>query len=66
MRDPKRIKRFCDNLAEIWESQCPDWRFSQLVVNACRANDISDPFYVEDEDMLDCIAGIFGLPPVDI
>lgn len=49
MRDPKRIRDFCDRLADIWESQCPDWRFGQLINNVFGGN---DHFYTEEEDMM--------------
>lgn len=58
MRDPKRIRKFCNQLADIWESQCPDWRFGQLVENVYRASGISIPFYVEDEEMLELSNGV--------
>lgn len=61
MRDPKRIRKFCNQLADIWESQCPDWRFGQLVENVRRANNISDPFFVEDKEMMECFYKTFGL-----
>ena len=54
MRNPDRIKPYCETLATIW-GLVPDWRLSQLMVNACLAykneHDV-DPFYVEDEDFL--------------
>ena len=31
MRDPDRIDAFCKELAKIWKSKVPDWRFGQLV-----------------------------------
>lgn len=65
MRDPKRIKAFCDQLAEIWEQQCPDWRFNQLVENVYRANDIYAPFFMEDDAMMTCIKRTFGLDKVE-
>ena len=48
MRDPNRIKPFCDTLATIW-GLIPDWRLGQLMVNAI--NDYTkkydhDPFYI--------------------
>lgn len=49
MRDPKRIRAFCNRLADIWESQCPDWRFGQLINNVFGSN---DHFYTEEEDMM--------------
>lgn len=60
MRDPKRIKKFCDELARIWESQAPDWRFGQLIVNVCGG---SDPFFVEDEKMLEWFQAYFQCFP---
>ena len=56
-RDPKRIKAFCDQLAEIWESQCPDWRFGQLISNILP----QDPFYVEEEELLKVFKEYFNL-----
>jgi len=32
MRDPSRIKIFCERLAAVWQ-RFPDWRFGQLVEN---------------------------------
>lgn len=60
MRDPKRIRKFCNRLADIWESNCPDWRFGQLIENICKANGISDIFFIEDDKMLDCIKQTFN------
>lgn len=60
MRDTKRIKKFCDELAEIWESQCPDWRFGQLVVNVVGSMP-RDPFFVEEEEMMDYIKKYFNV-----
>ena len=54
MRDPKRIKPYCDALASIWGA-VPDWRLSQLMINAI--NDYTkkyghDPYYMEDQEFL--------------
>lgn len=57
MRDPKRIREFCNRLADIWESQCPDWRFGQLVVNVAGR----DPFYIEDDKMISMFKEYFNL-----
>lgn len=52
MRDSKRIRRFCNKLAELWET-CPDLRFGQLVTIVFNSGDgKTDPFYIEDEEML--------------
>lgn len=54
MRDPKRIRKFCNQIADIWESSCPDFRFGQLVENICSSGGIQELFYVEDEEFLEC------------
>lgn len=54
MRDPKRIRPYCEAVATIWES-VPDWRFSQLMINAMLAYHNKyghDAFYVEDKDFI--------------
>jgi len=50
MRDPKRIRKFCNRLAEIWEC-CPDLRFGQFITIVFDKMG-KDPFYIEDEEML--------------
>lgn len=57
MRDPKRIRKFCNHLADIWESQCPDWRFGQLITNVFT----KDPFYIEDDEMMEIFERYFHL-----
>ena len=63
MRDIKRIKKFCDELATIWEAKCPDWRFSQLVLNVMNGDEMDKtmPFYVEDEEMMKFIKSYFKM-----
>lgn len=61
MRDPKRIKKFCNELADIWESQCPDWRFIQFVENVLSASKMSIPFYMEENEMMETIKRYFHL-----
>ena len=54
MRNPKRIKPYCDSLVSIW-NMVPDWQLSQLMKNALNewTNRYgTDPFYVEDEDFI--------------
>lgn len=54
MRDSNRIKPYCDTLSTIW-GMVPDWRLSQLMINAIEAHKEKyshDPFYMEDEDFL--------------
>ena len=50
MRDPKRIKSFCNWLANEWEDSCPDWRFGQLIINVFSTLQI-DPFFIEEDEM---------------
>lgn len=57
MRDPKRIDEFCELLAKAWH-KVPDWRFAQLVLNLPYEK---DPFFYEDDEMLDLIRGCFQL-----
>lgn len=61
MRDINRIRKFCNELADIWESKCPDWRFSQLVLNVMESKEMEYviPFYVEDDKMIEYIQSFF-------
>ena len=54
MRDPKRIRKFCNQLADLWESECPDWRFSQLVLNVMEGDVMEGriPFFIEEDEMM--------------
>ena len=52
MRDPKRIKEFCDQLAEVWEQNYPDWRFGQLISNVYGIQEPSCFFFGEDDVLL--------------
>lgn len=55
MRDPNRIKDYCDDLATIW-NLVPDWRLSQLMMNAIHSYTKEkgyEPFYTEDDDFLE-------------
>lgn len=63
MRDFKRIRKFCNELANIWESKCPDWRFSQLVLNVMESDAMEKtmPFYVEDDEMMQFIKSFFNM-----
>lgn len=50
MRDPKRIARIVDLLGEVW-AKVPDWRLTQLVVNASDTGHNCGPvFYLEDDE----------------
>lgn len=61
MRDPDRIEPFLNELGEIWKINCPDWRFGQLISNVFDdANFGEDPFYFEEDEMLERIKEYFG------
>ena len=60
MRDPNRIKKFCNELAEIWISQCPDWRFGQLMCNVLGSDGV-DPFFKEEPQMLKLFKAYFQI-----
>jgi hypothetical protein len=50
MRDPKRIARITQLLSEVWE-KVPDWRLTQLVINASDTQHNCGPvFYLEDDE----------------
>ena len=62
MRDPKRIKGYCNKLASEWE-KVPDWRFGQLLSNVIGAfyhEKKSDIFFCEDEEMFEFIERYFN------
>lgn len=53
-RDPKRISQFCNQLAALWAA-VPDLRFGQftmVVFEFIKNNYGADPFYLEDEQMI--------------
>lgn len=64
MRDKKRIKKFCDELATIWENECPDFRFGQMICNIFGdmvASEKCDPFFPEEDEMINYIKKYFNL-----
>lgn len=58
MRDPNRIYNFCNELANIWLTQCPDWRFGQLLNNVIGNTDC---FYIEEDEMLGIFRNYFNM-----
>ena len=52
MRKKERIKPFMEELGKIWEDNCPDWRFGQLMINVLSSMPI-DPFFPEEDKMLE-------------
>lgn len=61
MRDPARIEKFCTELAEVWKKNVPGWRFGQLVLNVFGKmwSESRDPFFPEEDEMLDHIKNYF-------
>jgi hypothetical protein len=50
MRDPQRIARIATLLEEVWR-KVPDWRLTQLVINATDTkHDCGPVFYLEDDE----------------
>lgn len=52
MRDPNRLYKFYYNLLDKHQSICPDWRFSQLMINFFNWHKNkyqTDGFYIEDD-----------------
>ena len=57
MRDPNRIPEIIVELQKAW-LKCPDLRLGQLICSASYLvdkNQKDDPFYVEDDKMLEGI-----------
>jgi len=59
MRDINRIDTFCTELAEIWKTNAPDWRFGQLMVNVLNSMP-KDPFFPEEDEMLQFFKDYFS------
>lgn len=62
MRDIKRIKKFCNELADLWANNVPDWRFGQLICNVFgqMAAESRDPFFPEENEMIDYFKNYFN------
>ena len=50
MRDPKRIDKFCNELASLWH-KVPDWRFGQFLCNVF-GDYQRDLFFPEDDELM--------------
>lgn len=59
MRKIERIDKFCKELAEIWKTNVPDWRFGQLMVNVLNSMP-KDPFFPEEDEMLEYFKNYFA------
>jgi hypothetical protein len=67
MRDPKRIQKFCDDLAKCWRC-VPDWRFGQLISNVFGQfvyDTQKDIFFPEDDEILDYFKKYFHVDEGD-
>lgn len=51
MRDKQRIDPFCKILSAEWK-RIPDMRFGQLMYNFFHDEYNSDPFYIEDTELI--------------
>lgn len=58
MRNPDRIDKFCNELAQIWKSNVPDWRFGQLICNVFGEMN-QDPFFPEEDKMIKIFRNYF-------
>lgn len=56
MRKPERIDAVIEAVKAEWK-QVPDWRLGQLIVNISRAAGKMDPFFLEDDELLEVISG---------
>ena len=56
MRNPERLDNFYDEVRDLHKEVCPDWRFSQLIINFQRwiavTYGIRDIFFIEEEEMI--------------
>lgn len=63
MRDPERIDAVIDMVREAWKTE-PDWRLGQLIVNISRAAGYEDPFFLEDDRLMQILKGEPDAVPV--
>ena len=63
MRDKNRIYKFCNEFADVWANNVPDWRFGQLICNVFgqMAGEGRDPFFPEENEMIDYFKKYFGI-----
>ena len=59
LRDPNRITKTLKAIEKFWMAN-PDWRLGQLIVNISRAAGGSDPFFLEDDKLLEILKGENG------
>lgn len=51
-RDPDRIDDILEQLEDYWEDH-PDLRLGQIVSNIAQKEGVDDPFFIEDEELLE-------------
>ena len=56
MRDPKRIDTIIDAVRDAWKQET-DWRLGQLIVNIGREAGYGDPFFLEDDRLMQVLKG---------
>ena len=56
MRDPNRIDAVIEAVKNEWKKE-PDWRLGQLIVNISRAAGMEDPFFLEDDRLMQLLEG---------
>lgn len=63
MRDPERIDKFCDEIAEIWKEKIPDWRFGQTMSNFTRYLRVRgiDIFFLEENEFMKYFKEFLGV-----
>lgn len=63
MRGHKRIYEFCNQLAWIWATKCPDLRFGQFMENILCKMKLEGfvPFFTEEKEMMDYIKKYFDV-----
>ena len=54
MRDPNRIEPTLEEVKKYWEKH-PDLRLGQIICNFGRALGMFDPFYMEDDILLEML-----------
>ncbi|MBQ7171926.1 MAG: hypothetical protein IJR89_06595 [Clostridia bacterium] len=63
MRNPARIKPFCDKLQKYWKEKIPDWRFGQFMSNFLGwvvQETGRDIFFTEDNEMTELLDKFFA------
>lgn len=58
IRTLSRIPKMLLEISALWQTHCPDLRLGQLIYNFYLWLD-ADPFYIEDEDMMELIRKYF-------